>query len=105
MPPGVRGTFTSRCATRSHRRCRPTKSTRDSGSLCTGRRAPGKTTSALGERLLDHELRRLAVIAFDKALVRQQRTGVLHQCRAAADHDAVMFGRERRKTNIAEQLA
>src|ERR1700742_652497 len=105
MPPGVRGTFTSGCATRSHRRCRPTKSTRDSGSLCTGRRAPGKTTSALGERLLDHELRRLAVIAFDKAFVGQQRAGVLHQRRTAADHDAVLFGLERRETDIAKQLA
>ncbi len=61
--------------------------------------------SALRERLLDHELRRLAVIAFDKALASQQRARVLHQRRAAADHDAVMRGLERGEADIAEQFA
>ncbi len=61
--------------------------------------------SPLRERLLDHELRRLAVIAFDKPLAVQQRTRVRHQRRAAADHDAVMGGIERGQPDIGEQFA
>src|SRR3954454_21718478 len=55
--------------------------------------------------LLDHELRRLAVVAFDKALAVEQSAGVGHQRRAAADHDAVVDGIERGEANVAEQLA
>src|SRR3954453_3761643 len=61
--------------------------------------------SALRKCLLDHELRRLTVIAFDKTLAVQQRAGVRDQCRAAADHDAVMRGLERGQPDIGKQLA
>src|SRR6478609_6764680 len=59
----------------------------------------------LRERLLDHELRRLAVIAFDKTLAIEQRPGVGDQRRAAADHDAVMRGLERGEADIGEQFS
>ena len=59
----------------------------------------------LRERLLDHELGRLAVIAFDKSLAVEQRARVRHQRRAAADHDAVMGGIERGEANISEQFS
>ena len=52
----------------------------------------GRMRLALRERLLDHELRRLAVIALDKSLARQKRARIRHQRRAAADHDAVVRG-------------
>src|SRR6266576_4990167 len=44
--------------------------------------------SALREGLLDHELAGLAMIAFDKAPVEQERAGIVNQRRTAADHDA-----------------
>ena len=59
----------------------------------------------LRERLLDHELRRLAVIAFDESFGTQQRARVGHQRRAAADHDAVMGGIERSQPDIGEQFS
>ena len=59
----------------------------------------------LRERLLDHELGRLAVVAFDEAPAVEQGAGVGHQRRAAADHDAVPGGIEVRQPDIAEQLA
>src|SRR5215467_343349 len=52
--------------------------------------------SALGKSLLDHELRGLAVIALDEAALVQEHASVGDQRRAPADHDAVMFGLERR---------
>ena len=51
---------------------------------------------AFGESLLDHELRWLAVIALDEAARVQEHASVGDQRRAAANHDAVMFGLERR---------
>src|SRR5258706_7669759 len=60
---------------------------------------------ALRKCLLDHELTRLAVIAFAKTLAEQQRSRVMNQRGTATDHDAIMFGRKRRKTCIAKQLA
>src|SRR6478735_5183841 len=60
---------------------------------------------ALRERLLDHELGRLAVIAFDESLAVEQGPRVRHQRRAAADHDAVMDGIERGEANISEQFS
>ena len=60
---------------------------------------------ALGERLLDHELRRLAVIAFDKTLRVQQRAGI----RTSAGLPQIMTRScarlERRQADIGEQLA
>ena len=61
--------------------------------------------SALRERLLDHELRRLAVIAFDKPLAVEQGARVRHQRRTAADHDTIVCGIERGQPDVAEQLA
>jgi hypothetical protein len=58
--------------------------------------------STLRERLLDHELRRLAVIAFDEAPAIEQRPGVVHQRRATADHDAIMRGVERGQSDVAK---
>ena len=61
--------------------------------------------SPLRERLLDHELARLAVIAFDKPLSGSSALVSWDQRRAAADHDAVVLGRERRKAEVGEQFA
>jgi hypothetical protein len=58
--------------------------------------------STLRESLLDHELRRLAVIALDEAPAIEQRAGVVHQRRATADHDAIMRGVERGQSDVAK---
>src|SRR3954463_2754146 len=61
--------------------------------------------STLNKSLLQDELPRLPVIAFDKALAEQQRSGVMDQRGTPADHGAVVFGRKLRKIIVAEQLA
>jgi hypothetical protein len=58
------------------------------------------TCSALRERLLDHELRGLAVIALDRTAPRQEQAHVVTQRRAAADHDAVVRGLEPRQADF-----
>src|SRR5437868_2275818 len=72
--------------------------------LC--RSLPGRyEVSALRKRLLDDELARLAVIAFDKTLGKQQRPRVADQSGTTADHGTIMLGRERGKIIVTEQFA
>ena len=68
-------------------------------------RSGRRRASAFDERLLDHELAGLAVIAFDEILAEQQFPRVVHQRRTAADHHAILFSLERGQAGIAEQLA
>lgn len=58
-------------------------------------RKPGMTDGPslpLSESLLDDEMAGLAVIAFDKAALGQERAQIEQHLRRAAEHHAIVFG-------------
>src|SRR6266403_5252407 len=67
---------------------------------CPGRLAD----SALDERLLDHEMAGLAVIAFGKTARFEHLAQFLQHGRAAAHHDPIALDIERRLADIVKQL-
>src|SRR6266576_6345985 len=60
--------------------------------------------SALDERLLDHEMAGLAVIAFGKTARFEHLAQFFQHGRAAAHHDPIALDIERRLADIVEQL-
>src|SRR3974390_1410488 len=66
---------------------------------------PATKALSFREGLLDHELRGLAMIALDKAALREQHARVMDQRRAAADHYAVVRRIERSKSDIGKQFS
>src|SRR6266851_10357926 len=66
--------------------------------------ASGTRLSPLDERLLDHEMARLAVVAFGKTARLKHLAQLFQHGRAAAHHDPIALDIQRRLADIVKQL-